>query len=1020
MRYGFLLSIALAGALTGTPSAAAATFGTVVPIGGHASDIALDESRGVLYIANFTANRIEVMSLTDGSIQTSMNVAPQPGAITISPDYQYLLVAHFGNFTTPSTAQNGLTLINLNDNSRQTFSTGDVPLGAAFVSDGTAVIVTSTSILQFDPVTGALGVMATFANLATTLPAKLGTFPTQVILASLATTPDLSVLYGVADDGTFQAYYRYDVNKRQIFAAGFVASPKPLPRITVSDDGAWAMVGMYKIDATDHDLNQFPNAITSLNIGGNAVDSRAGIIYSQIVSQLPQTASSSSGGNSLGGAASALGGGASAPTIGNQQMYILDADNLNVRETINLPENITGRMTLNSSRSVVYAVSDSGVMILPVGSLNKNHRVAATQSDVMVSGNFCNRNVITQTLTITDPGGGATDFIVSVNQAGVTVTPPSGITPATVQVKIDPNAFQNQNGTVAIPITISSSSAVNVPPPVRLLVNNRNPDQRGTIVNVPGVLTDILADPVRNRFYVVRQDANQVLVFDSTSYKQIATLRTGTTPTQLAMTFDRQWLLVGHDDSQFAFVFNLDTLQPDTPIQFPGGHYPRQIAASGKAILSLVRDVTGDAPGTIDTVDMASRKATQLPSLGIYKNNVDPGGVLAAAPNGAAIMAAMPDGNVLLYDANQDTFTISRKDYTTLGGAYGASSYNTYVVGNYLMNASLVTTATLESSSGATSGFAFVDTTGLRTTFPAASSPGVIQRVDPAHSLGIKPTRMVEAPLGTSLAQPFIRSLAPLADQSAVISLSISGITVLPWAYDAAVAPPKITSIVNAADGTQPVAPGGLISVMGQQMSPVNVATSDIPLPTALGESCLTVNGVAVPMLFVSSQQINAQLPFTVGGNSVMQLRTPGGISDNFNFTIYPAAPSIFRSGTAGPVTNLATVVRTDNNQLVTPTNPIHPGDSIVIYATGMGQTSPAIDAGLPAPADPLASVILTPQVLLGGVALPLSYAGMVPGMIGEYQINATVPKNVPQGLSIPLVVNQGGMSTSLNLRVVN
>ena len=91
MRWnGCLISIAIAAALlsAGTPLAAA-TFGSVVPIGGHASDIALDEARGVLYIANFTANRIEVMSLTDLSIHTSMNVAAQPGALTLSPDNQF-------------------------------------------------------------------------------------------------------------------------------------------------------------------------------------------------------------------------------------------------------------------------------------------------------------------------------------------------------------------------------------------------------------------------------------------------------------------------------------------------------------------------------------------------------------------------------------------------------------------------------------------------------------------------------------------------------------------------------------------------------------------------------------------------------------------------------------------------------------------------------------------------------------------------------------------------------------------
>jgi len=157
-----------------------------------------------------------------------------------------------------------------------------------------------------------------------------------------------------------------------------------------------------------------------------------------------------------------------------------------------------------------------------------------------------------------------------------------------------------------------------------------------------------------------------------------------------------------------------------------------------------------------------------------------------------------------------------------------------------------------------------------------------------------------------------------------------------------------------------------------------------------------------------------------VDGNATMTLRTPGGISDNFNFTIFAAAPSIFRSGTAGPETGLATIIRADNNQIVTPTNPIHPTDSIVIYATGLGRTLPAVDAGLPSPADPLGSAIIVPQVTLGGMPLAISYAGLVPDEVGVYQINATVPLKVPQGLSIPLMINQGGNSTTLNVRVVN
>src|SRR5436853_7201168 len=112
---GSLISIALALMLSAS-SGVAASFGTAVPIGGHASDIALDESRGVLYIANFTANRIEVMSTADYSIRTSMNVAPQPGALSLSPDSKVLLVAYYGSQLPAEPRNNAITLINLTAN----------------------------------------------------------------------------------------------------------------------------------------------------------------------------------------------------------------------------------------------------------------------------------------------------------------------------------------------------------------------------------------------------------------------------------------------------------------------------------------------------------------------------------------------------------------------------------------------------------------------------------------------------------------------------------------------------------------------------------------------------------------------------------------------------------------------------------------------------------------------------------------------------------------------------------------
>ena len=263
-------------------------------------------------------------------------------------------------------------------------------------------------------------------------------------------------------------------------------------------------------------------------------------------------------------------------------LSILDAENLLVRESFSIPGKHHRAQRASNAADMLYTVSDSGVMIFPVGKLNQQHRLSASVRDVVARGSFCNRNVITQTITITDPGGGNTDFQLTTNTQGVTISPSSGITPAQVQVRVDPTAFQNQNGTLAVALNLSSFSAVNIPPPIRLLINNRNPDQRGTFVNVPGSLTDLLADPVRSRFYIVAQDTDQVLVFDGTNYTQIASLKTSATPTQIAFTFDRKYLLIGHDNAQQAWVYDLDSLQRQDPIQFPTGHYPRSIAESGK------------------------------------------------------------------------------------------------------------------------------------------------------------------------------------------------------------------------------------------------------------------------------------------------------------------------------------------------------------------------------------------------------------------------------------------------------
>ena len=52
-RAQFVLAVLAISGVLGPPAPAAATVGAVVPISGQSADIALDQARGLLYIANY-------------------------------------------------------------------------------------------------------------------------------------------------------------------------------------------------------------------------------------------------------------------------------------------------------------------------------------------------------------------------------------------------------------------------------------------------------------------------------------------------------------------------------------------------------------------------------------------------------------------------------------------------------------------------------------------------------------------------------------------------------------------------------------------------------------------------------------------------------------------------------------------------------------------------------------------------------------------------------------------------------
>ncbi len=90
----------------------------------------------------------------------------------------------------------------------------------------------------------------------------------------------------------------------------------------------------------------------------------------------------------------------------------------------------------------------------------------------------------------------------------------------------------------------------------------------------------------------------------------------------MALSNDQNYLLVGHNDSQYVTVYDLNAMaRLDPPVILPGGHYARSIAASNSKLLVLARN-EANGSGIIDSVDLLARTAAPLQTLGIFKNSV--------------------------------------------------------------------------------------------------------------------------------------------------------------------------------------------------------------------------------------------------------------------------------------------------------------------------------------------------------------------------------------------------------------
>jgi uncharacterized protein (TIGR03118 family) len=222
------------------------------------------------------------------------------------------------------------------------------------------------------------------------------------------------------------------------------------------------------------------------------------------------------------------------------------------------------------------------------------------------------------------------------------------------------------------------------------------------------------------------------------------------------------------------------------------------------------------------------------------------------------------------------------------------------------------------------------------------------------------------------------------------------------------------SGVTNAAQATGGIAPNTFLTIKGTDLAPTkrSIGGADIAsnlLPTSVDGVTVTINGQPGFITYVSPVQINFVTPANLGtsGTVTVVVSNNNLTSATLNVNTQSVAPALFTNGAYiaaqhanGTVVGPTTLV--PNNS-----TPAAAGETIALYGTGFGATSPAaVSGGVVSAAAPL---ILTPAVLFDNVPGNVVFAGLI--ATGVYQINVVVPAGAPSG-DVPVVVSTAGYSS--------
>lgn len=210
---------------------------------------------------------------------------------------------------------------------------------------------------------------------------------------------------------------------------------------------------------------------------------------------------------------------------------------------------------------------------------------------------------------------------------------------------------------------------------------------------------------------------------------------------------------------------------------------------------------------------------------------------------------------------------------------------------------------------------------------------------------------------------------------------------------------PSVGAAVTAGSAIFPydVAADGYVAVYGSNLTTVTQPQSaPVPYPPQIADVQALVNGTPAQVQFISPNQLNIVYPEIAPGPTQLTIVSSAG-KQTLTVFVAPAVPSIFTGANGSAAARIGNVT---GEPVVGPASPLHFGDTVEIYMTGLGQTS--------LQANGLYYAQIQPTVSVGGQNCIVTYAGLVPGFTGFDQVNCQIPTGAT-GTAVPLIITSNG-----------